>query len=808
MKTFKLFAIIFFASIIPIATNAGWSDPDKGYFKYQKDVEKDVSYYSNSSSTIFFDGALYNFINYEYSSNKVIVRKLTTKNDKISWSVIKVDDYQNLTSGLYSSYWQPAPIVFDDSLHLFLVKSDGTIGYSVYNPTLDTWSKIRPGPSGCNGEFLAAVMVVDKLCLIAHDKSTGKASIYWTTDLATWKHAKTQLKCGTFQYYDNIYYSNHISAITKSWVDNDGTLKSKIMVSYIPADMSVRVAQFAFYNADSVYQVCDELVANEFTYNSAALAEGTVMGDPSTGNCTQIFLRKATKDNGYCRYRILRYQKSEGGSGWTKRENNLVPQNKLWADHDLDITAVNYPFLDGDELIRQYMVLVYRGYDDYDHPLNCAWAETDCLHYIISKHVTLDDPEDLQYVGYIEGPPPYFLNPASVNYPNDLYCTGENNSISELEYANTTVVEQADELAVEINRSVKLKVSGFNAGLSYATGSKSGNESELTETASITVKASESPHAYYICFAIDIFADEYDVYDVNGNKVYTVYDFHLEEEKRYPIEPIRAELIPGNPGSYMDSVNSYPFSSYQMFDHESFSWSNGLSTKSSVETKNSTSTSSIRSGSAEIGLDFGEVLDLGIEGSFDFSHKVTTMTSNEITCHCRMNACKIPYNDVSEIDYIIYWLKRTGSKTNWWLNESCQETNQQPWCLTYLVTRYVLWDGTTIVNPDAYNGLEDDADLTRDAMMIQNRPNPFSSFTTITYKVDDQGGKGGHFSGQMTSLSVYDFNGRLVTNLVNETKAPGTYEVTWDASSYPAGIYLCRMQTDDVSYVRKLVVSR
>jgi hypothetical protein len=44
------------------------------------------------------------------------------------------------------------------------------------------------------------------------------------------------------------------------------------------------------------------------------------------------------------------------------------------------------------------------------------------------------------------------------------------------------------------------------------------------------------------------------------------------------------------------------------------------------------------------------------------------------------------------------------------------------------------------------------------------------------------------------NLSVYDLLGREVALLVNEKKAPGSYEVKFDASGLASGVYLCRLQ--------------
>jgi len=69
----------------------------------------------------------------------------------------------------------------------------------------------------------------------------------------------------------------------------------------------------------------------------------------------------------------------------------------------------------------------------------------------------------------------------------------------------------------------------------------------------------------------------------------------------------------------------------------------------------------------------------------------------------------------------------------------------------------------------------------------QNYPNPFNSATNIRFTIADEA---------FISVKVFDVLGREVAILVNETRVPGTYSLTWDARTFPSGVYFCRMQTD------------
>jgi cyclophilin family peptidyl-prolyl cis-trans isomerase len=67
----------------------------------------------------------------------------------------------------------------------------------------------------------------------------------------------------------------------------------------------------------------------------------------------------------------------------------------------------------------------------------------------------------------------------------------------------------------------------------------------------------------------------------------------------------------------------------------------------------------------------------------------------------------------------------------------------------------------------------------------QSYPNPFNPSTKIKYSIQEL---------SFVKLNVYDVLGNEVTSLVNEQKTAGDYEVGWDASGLPSGIYFYRLK--------------
>ncbi|HMB89920.1 MAG TPA: T9SS type A sorting domain-containing protein [Rhodothermales bacterium] len=64
-------------------------------------------------------------------------------------------------------------------------------------------------------------------------------------------------------------------------------------------------------------------------------------------------------------------------------------------------------------------------------------------------------------------------------------------------------------------------------------------------------------------------------------------------------------------------------------------------------------------------------------------------------------------------------------------------------------------------------------------------PNPFNPTTTITYQI---------LESSHVSLIIYDLLGRRVARLTDGWQEAGQYEVTWDASALPSGLYLYRLE--------------
>jgi hypothetical protein len=85
--------------------------------------------------------------------------------------------------------------------------------------------------------------------------------------------------------------------------------------------------------------------------------------------------------------------------------------------------------------------------------------------------------------------------------------------------------------------------------------------------------------------------------------------------------------------------------------------------------------------------------------------------------------------------------------------------------------------------------------------LSQNYPNPFNPVTKIKFSIPSVGN-----SRDFSVIKIYNTLGREIQVLVNQSLQPGTYEVDWDASNYPSGIYFYELISGNFTQTRKMVL--
>jgi hypothetical protein len=75
-------------------------------------------------------------------------------------------------------------------------------------------------------------------------------------------------------------------------------------------------------------------------------------------------------------------------------------------------------------------------------------------------------------------------------------------------------------------------------------------------------------------------------------------------------------------------------------------------------------------------------------------------------------------------------------------------------------------------------------------------PNPFHSSTTIEFELKAK---------TQATLQVYNHMGQQVAELLNESKAPGNHQLTWNAAHLPPGLYFLRLQAGNEVRTGKVI---
>ena len=107
-----------------------------------------------------------------------------------------------------------------------------------------------------------------------------------------------------------------------------------------------------------------------------------------------------------------------------------------------------------------------------------------------------------------------------------------------------------------------------------------------------------------------------------------------------------------------------------------------------------------------------------------------------------------------------------------------------------------------IINSDIPLGVDDESVAPTKFSLSQNYPNPFNPTTKIRYSVPSVETR----NIPSMQLKVYDMLGREVANLINEIKQPGNYEVEFNGSKLPSGVYFYQLRFGNLISTKKLIL--
>ena len=97
---------------------------------------------------------------------------------------------------------------------------------------------------------------------------------------------------------------------------------------------------------------------------------------------------------------------------------------------------------------------------------------------------------------------------------------------------------------------------------------------------------------------------------------------------------------------------------------------------------------------------------------------------------------------------------------------------------------------------------EEQPNIAQEITLYQNYPNPFNPVTTLSYNLPQD---------SYVILSIYDMNGSLVKNLVNDNRTAGMQHIQWNATNnngrtVSAGVYLYSIEAGEFRQMKKMIL--
>ena len=81
--------------------------------------------------------------------------------------------------------------------------------------------------------------------------------------------------------------------------------------------------------------------------------------------------------------------------------------------------------------------------------------------------------------------------------------------------------------------------------------------------------------------------------------------------------------------------------------------------------------------------------------------------------------------------------------------------------------------------------------------LSQNYPNPFNPSTSINYSIP---------TASNVKITIYDALGKSVNVLVNQNQLSGNYNIMWNASNLPSGVYIYKIEAGSFTDAKKMIL--
>ena len=183
----------------------------------------------------------------------------------------------------------------------------------------------------------------------------------------------------------------------------------------------------------------------------------------------------------------------------------------------------------------------------------------------------------------------------------------------------------------------------------------------------------------------------------------------------------------------------------------------------------------------------------------ELHHIVSTLTYDSISISIdgvlsERNALDNINNEIGNLSPNYAYIGRGGyNGDDSWLGD-IEEVNIYDRALTDDEVLFLFEKGPTEGGGSA---VEETAARPADFRLLQNYPNPFNPNTSISFDLPAQ---------SEVRIAVYDVLGKELTRLVDGVMPAGRHTVQFDGKDLSSGLYLCRMDTKDQSYITRMML--
>ena len=205
-------------------------------------------------------------------------------------------------------------------------------------------------------------------------------------------------------------------------------------------------------------------------------------------------------------------------------------------------------------------------------------------------------------------------------------------------------------------------------------------------------------------------------------------------------------------------------------------------------------------------LDSAGILYVGTdEGVYRSSYSIIPVELTSFTANVSGNDVTLNWTTATETNNFRFTIERSQAESEWQKigfvpgfgtttePKSYSFTDED---VTTGIYRYRLkqidFDGSFTYS----NEIEVDF-IPKEFVLYQNYPNPFNPSTTIKYQIPEL---------SFVTIKVYDVLGNEITTLVNEEKSIGSYEVEFNATNLPSGIYFYKIQAGSFVETKKMTL--